>query len=498
MVDGTPLSERPAPPPRSALTIGVAAALGLISSLSNLVFSIVRSKVAAVRLGPIGLGKSAEILQLVTLANTPANLILGAPVVSGIAEAQRLDDRDAVHDIVFTARLVVLGACTAAAIVSVIGGRWLLPASWGPSAWPLTLLASVAAVLTALTSLSQQILTAFTALRQLTLVTLAIGTLSAILVCIGTWWWSLEGLFAATALAGVGGLVMAQLAARHVLPPRAQRPRFDRRFLARATAVGITALIGSGGQQSALFVIRWTLEQHGGPAANGQFQAAWAIGSTYFGLVLTSLGNFVFPRYAAAQSVEELTSEVRAAGRFVLQVAPPVILIAISLRRVAVHLLYNHRFDDAIDLVGLQMVGDVAKAMAWSYAGPILYRNRIRAFLATEVFGAAGLSIASIVLIPRFGLLGAGYAYLVIYFAYALFTAWMLRTSCSVPIDMRALTLMTGSTLLALATFLLGQRLRYVEWPVIAAALYWWHRTGVLGQVSARVRRYFEKFRRSS
>src|SRR5262245_20302493 len=83
--------------------IGSAAALGLIGAAAGLGFTILRSKVTAVILGPEGFGKAAQILQLVTVANLPATMVTGAALMSSVAEASKRGDREAIARIVRTA-----------------------------------------------------------------------------------------------------------------------------------------------------------------------------------------------------------------------------------------------------------------------------------------------------------------------------------------------------------------------------------------------------------
>src|SRR5262249_46525557 len=78
-----------APP---SLTIGAAATLGLVSSLITVVFAILRTKVTALRIGPVGLGEIAEINQLVTLANVATTTMTGALLVNQLAQAKTKGD----------------------------------------------------------------------------------------------------------------------------------------------------------------------------------------------------------------------------------------------------------------------------------------------------------------------------------------------------------------------------------------------------------------------
>jgi enterobacterial common antigen flippase len=477
----------PAPP---AIGIGTAAALGVLSSGASLVFSILRSKVTAVVLGPAGIGKSAEVLQLVSIGNLPATMMTGPALVSSVAEAARRGDRAAVERIARTAAAVALVASAAGGVLAVVAGLWLLPAPWGRGAWPLTLLAAAAALLSAWATIPQQILTAQAELKRLSAVRLAIAAASVALAVAGTVLFGLTGQFLALALSAglsllIGGVVLRRALGLRTWPSRA----VDTAFIRRAARIGATAFIAGVAQQGVLFTIRWTLEAHGGAAENGQFQAAYAIGATYFSVVLDGIGTYVLPRYAAAQTPAELAAEMDVAARFVFRMAPPAILAAIASRELLVRALYSHRFDAAIDLVGLQMVGDMARSIAWVLASPLLYRNRIRAYLVTEVFAAAALAGGTVVLVPRYGLDGVGYAYMGMWVGHVVLTAIVVSRSCGVPLGKRRVATALALTGAAYAVLRLTHVHEAVRWVVLAGALVAWHRNGVLGAAFAKARR---------
>ena len=469
--------------------LGTAMALGVLTSGASLVFSILRSKVTALVLGPDGIGKVAEVMQIVSMANLPATMMTGPALVSGVAEAVRRDDRAEVERMARTATTVALGASIVGGIVAVIAGYWLLPAPWGKSAWPFTILAAIAAMFSAWAAISQQVLTAHARLLRLTVVRLLIAASGVALLCGGTLLFGLTGQFLALALAAAITVPIAGVALQRDLgffpgPWRA----VDVQFVRRSLAVGATALVAGGLQQGMLFTIRWPLEKHGGPPANGQFQAAYAIGSTYFAIVLDGIGTYVLPRYAAAQTPGELAREIDAAARFVFRMAPPAIFAAIAMRALLVRALYSHRFDEANELVGIQMVGDMARSIAWVQASPLLYRNRIRAFLLTETYATFAVAAGTVVLVPIYGLDGVGYAYLGMYVGYVVLTAIVVSRSCGVPFGGRRVVATLALTAAAYVVLRLTSLHEAVRWVVLAGVLVAWQRNGVLGSVWSKVR----------
>jgi O-antigen/teichoic acid export membrane protein len=472
-----------------AMSIGVAALLGLVSSVATAFLAIARSKVTALVLGPVGIGMSAEITQLVTMANAPVGLTSGPSLIGAVAEAREKKDPagvDAAYQTSLTGTLIL---SVVGGLAAVLMGFWLLPEPWGASVWPLTALGAMTAVVTAWSGLVAQLLTAAGKLRLLAIVGVLTAAVGTVLVVIGTFFFGLAGQFVGVAIAGVASLPIAWAVTTRALPGVVLRPRwrFDGPYARRALHVGVATLVAGVTTQAILFSIRWSLEARGGPALNGQFQAAWSIGGTYFALVLSSLGNFSFPRYAAAPTPSALEGEIRTAVKFILRTAPPIILIAIAFRVEIVRILYSHKFDDATDLLGLQMAGDLAKAVAWAQAGPLLYRGKVNAYLVTEIVGATLMIGTSLALIPLFGLVGVGYAYISTYVAYLIVTALIVKRACGVTLGVSRLLTTIAMTAALLAALYAVSAHPYARYAVAGVAIVWAARAGIFARVWSRI-----------
>jgi O-antigen/teichoic acid export membrane protein len=378
----------------------------------------------------------------------------------------------------------------------VLLGLWVLPAPWGQRAWPLTLLAATAALLSAWAAIPQQVLTAHVELQRLAVLRLGIAAISVALACTGTLLFGLTGQFLALALSAAVVLPLSRRAARRTFDvPLAPRPEIDRSFVIRGMRLGISALVAGYAMQAAVRAIFWTLRRHLGDEANGQFSAAWAIGATYFSLLLDGVGSYVSPRYAAAQTTEELTREMEDAARFVFKTTPPTLLAAIVLRAAVIHGFYDSRFNGAIDILGLQMVADMCRTVSWVQAGPLLYRNRIGAFLFIEIAYALGLGLGVVLLVPAFGLEGVGYAYLGTNILYLFLSAVVVTKSCGVPFNGRRVALALLFSAAAFAVLRLDQTFPLTRWAVLAVAVVWWYRTNMLQGFLRRVQRKLSALR---
>lgn len=464
--------------------------LGTFTSLANIAASILRSKATAVILGPYGVGLAAEVQQLVNLALVPASSFTGPAFTAALAEST--GDRNAATP------SAVAGAALSWAIASTVllGGfavaftPWLFPARSLEPPFHLVALAALASVGTVALGVPTGALVNRGLLRHSTRIQIASSLFGAGLACGLTWWLGLEGLFLALALSPLLAAPWVFHTARAALPDVLQglRLSLDRGYLRRALSVGLVSIVAAASLQAALYSIRWVLELAGGPELNGQFQAAWAIGSAYLGLVLSAIGSFAFPRFASAASAVELRKEILEAAHFVLRLAPPFALLALAFRQVGVELLYSHRFDVAVDILAWQLAGDVAKALSWVLVGPLLYRGHLRGYLVTELVAASLLAISTALLVPAFGPVGVGQAYLLTYVVYLPVTWLALRKSTQVSAGAGPLLWGLAITFCLALFAALPQGLASRLFALGVAGLWFW-RIGLIEKVIGRARR---------
>lgn len=473
--------------PKSQAGMGEAVALGAVSSITNILGTVLRSKVTAVWLGPEGVGRMAEILQFVSLANLPATLLTGPALLSALAKARADGDSDAAARIIRTTASVVLSLVAVGGIVSMVLGVVLLP--WTRHAWPLLVLAAASGGLTAWAGVPQQVLVAYGALRGLFVVRFVSSILGLGLIVAGTIALGLPGQFIALTVVAALTLPLAMRMSRrqtgHAGLPGGP---IDRSVLVRAFQFGAAWTVSAGATQLMLTITRWTIDRQGGPALNGQFQASWAIASMYFAVMFDGVGSYVNPRFAAAETAADLSAEIDRAASFVWKTVPPVVLAAIAFRDILIHAVYSHRFDGAIDLLGFMLIGDVARAVSWIQGGPLLYRNRVRAYVISEVIAASLQAAGVFILVPLVGLRGVGFAYTGMYVCYAFITAIIARISCGVPVRLRRLAIMLLFTGGAIAAMLATQRVPSLRWVLGGISLFWAHRVGLVASTWVRVK----------
>lgn len=489
---GEPAEASPATP-----GVGSFALLGALTSAASIGTSIVRSKVTARVLGPAGLGVTSEVNQLVALLTSVAAVAAGPVLIAWVSTAHRQGDRAKVRHGVASATTLGLLVALVGGVLATLLAPWLLPART-PWLRGFTLLAALSTASATLAGVYQGGFVATADLRAATLSTLATTLASGACVVGLTLAFGLPGLFSALALGNALGLLVALALAR----PRglAAPPAWHAPYVRHALAIGATTLVAAVLTQLSTASMYAALARAGGAAHgaeyNGNYQAASQIGTQYFSVILSGLSSYYFPRYAAAKGPDELLREVHDAAGFVLRLAPPVVIAAIALRGPLIGLLYSHRFDLAVAILGYQLAGDLPKAVAWAYAGPLVFRGELRAFLFTEGVGTALSIAASFTLVGALGPVGAGLASTCTSALYALVTVAVLARVCNAAPRWGHALRAIGLALACLGLELATRRWPSVRWAALCVSAVWLLRLGAVGYLRQRFARVLRKLRR--
>ena len=439
-----------------------------------------RGKITALYLGADGIGAGALVLQWAQLAAAPAALAIGPAFITLLARAPE-ERRAGLFQQATTTAVLLLAVSALAA--------WLIATQIIPDFAPLIALATFGVGLDQVARVPSAAAVAVGDVRTFAWTNISFALVITICVAIGTMSFALRGQLAGLAVAPfIGAIATRQLwSARH---PWIRFPRLTRGFAAylRAAApVGIAALASGLAAHGALLVMRSTLRAHLGDAANGQFQAAWAVGATYFGIVLQGLSSVLFPRFAKCRTPKELSAEVDAALQYVLRNAPPVMLAAVGLRMVAIQALYSAEFRPAADMLGYQASFDLCKAVGWTYGGALLYQGATGAFLLTEFIGGALLAGLTVLLVPYLGIQSTSAAYGGAYITYAIVTRTVAAKACGVSTSPKTLLLAIGTAIGLAAVTWLSAKLPVTRYGVAGLGLFLTARTPIARSAVARI-----------
>ena len=407
---------------RSSSIIGAAQVI-------NIAVGLVKMKVVAVLLGPAGLGLIGLYLSLMQAASSIAAMGLGNVGTRQIAEAQAEGGDLAVGR---TRRALFWGTMALALIGAVL--------FWLASGWIARVLfvdesrakdvawLSLGVALTVAAGSQGALLTGLRRIGDLARISVGAGVLGAALGVLTLWFWGAQGLIAMILIAPVVTFLLGHLYVARLGPPAGPPiglPEMSREWQAMVTlgfAFMLSGLVTTLGHLAARTLVQREL----GSEALGQFQAAWAIGMTYLGFVLSALATDYYPRLTAAIGDHKAATRlVNEQTEVALLLCAPVLLAVLSLAPWVIHLLYTAEFGPAVEILRWQLLGDILKVMSWPLSFVLLASGAGKTFVLTESLGMGIFVLVVLIGLPLVGVTATGVAFLALYVGYLPLVWWL-------------------------------------------------------------------------
>lgn len=402
-------------------------AMGLFGGVQvmGILCSIVRTKLVAMWIGPVGIGLFGLFNNALEMISTGTNLGIRSSSVRDISQAHDSTTPGLVAKMVAVVRKWSLWLGLFGALVTLMLAPLLSELTFGGQShlWGFVAL-SVAVLLGAITNGEYAVLQGSARLKRLASVTLW-GTLTGLAVSIPLFYLLRERSILPSILAYAMALAAFAWLFRnkeYAKPQLSRRETFDmgKGFV----KLGIFMTLGNFASILASYAFNAWLNMNAGTEAVGFYQAGYTLINKYTGLILTALGMEYYPRLSkVANSRLRLRAFVSQEINVAIAVMAPVVALFILLRELVVWILYTPEFNVILTFVSWGMIGTVLRTLSWCLAFTILAKGDGKTYLWTEVASAVINLVLNIVFYRWWGLTGLGIAFLVSYLLYTAIVA---------------------------------------------------------------------------
>ncbi|MDB4279362.1 O-antigen translocase [Paraglaciecola sp.] len=383
------------------------------SSLINMLIGIVKVKVLALMLGPVGIGLMGLYMNIMSIAAIIASCGMGSIGVRQVA---------AVADEEETLSLVRRALWFGSLILGVAGMAilWLLRE-------PVALLVfgddahasdvgwlGLGLLFTLIAGTQTAVLQGLRRIGDLAKVTIISGLIGALLGISAAYLFGTNGVvWFVVAAPATSFLAASYYAARLPRPQAACDLSAIRRQWLVILKLGIPLMSAGLLMLATPLVVRTFVVNELGLDASGFFQAAWIISFTYVGFVLNAMAMDYFPRLTTTigdpQRAGKLVNEQTEMG---LLLAGPALLAMITFAPWVIQLLYAESFSPAAQLLSWQVLGDILKVASWPMSYIFLAAGRSRTYIGTQIIWSGAYLGTFIPGVSEWGLVmaGAGFA----------------------------------------------------------------------------------------
>jgi PST family polysaccharide transporter len=389
------------------------------SSAVNIAFSIVRTKAMAVLLGPSGVGLLGLYGSIADLTQAVASMGIQNSGVRQIAEAVGAGDDGHIARTATVLRRISLLLGLIGAGLLVLFARPVSAFTFGTTQHATGVALLSVAVLCRLVSAGQtaliQGLRRISDLAKMSVLAAFFGTVISIPF---VYVWGEDGVVPSLiAVAAVSILTSWWYSHKaHIRTPPIMTAREVGRESGALLKLGLAFMASAFLTMGAAYAIRIIVLHVAGVEAAGLYQAAWALGGLYVGFILQAMGSDFYPRLTAvSQDNAECNRLVNEQAQISLLLAGPGVITTLTFAPLVMSLFYSAAFGPAVAVLRWICLGMTLRVVAFPMGYIVLAKGAQKVFFWTEIAATVVHVGLAWLLVPHFGVSGAGAAFMGLY-----------------------------------------------------------------------------------
>ncbi len=204
------------------------------------------------------------------------------------------------------------------------------------------------------------------------------------------------------------------------------------------------------------------LNRAGSTEILGQYQAGYTLVNTYVGVLFTGIWAEYYPRLMRVIHSPRRTSAIVTHEIFIaISVMAPVVTMFITFDDLIVKILYSSTFIDILPYISIGVIGVILRALSWCLAFTILARGDGHVYIISETLSAVIGLVLNVTMYAAWGFGGLGVSYILWYAAYTVITLVIYRRRYGLTLPWRTVRFSVAIIAVATVTLLLKA---YVGW----------------------------------
>ena len=387
----------------------------------NILTGIIKNKIIAVLLGPVGMGISGMLSSTTTMVSSASGLGLHTSAVRDVAKAYSSKDEKAVGTIVTVLRKLIKVTGIVGMLVTILLAPLLSQWSFGNGdyTWAFVLI-SVVVLFDQLKS-GQTVLLQGTYHYKYMANASVLGSFAGLVIAVPLFYiWKVEAIVPVLILSSLFNLIASSFYARkvnfqHVKLTNKQVWNIGKGMIILGFSIAIAGFANSGH----VYLVRSVVSNLGSIADVGLYTAGIGIATQYINVILQSMASDYSPRIAALQDDQEgFIEAVNRQTRLMIIIILPFIIPFIVFIRELTILLFSSQFLEITNMIEWIMAGMFFRTTSWCLSYTIVAMGKPKQFLFNEL-ATHVYSILFTILGYVWGrFTGMGIAFCVVNFAY--------------------------------------------------------------------------------
>lgn len=398
----------------------------------QILIAVIKSKFAAVLLGPAGIGVIGLYQSAVQMIQSLSAMGLASSAVRDVSEANGTGNQEKINKVVTVLRRLVWYTGTLGLLIVLFSSPVLSKTTFGNYDYvvPFAFL-SITLLLDQICSGQRVVLQGMRRLKHLAKAS-AYGATASMIVTIPIYFiWGVDGIVPTMILNSLLALFFTWRFSRKIIIKKVsltkkQTFKEGAVMLKMGWAMSLSFIMA----YLSSYILRGFIRAQDGTETVGLYTAGFTILTTYVGMVFTSIGTDFYPRLAAVNKEQDKANEViNQQGEIASLIMGPMLLICVVFMPIMVRILYSESFLAANDFILLAVPGMMFKLGSWLVAYQFIAKADMRLFVINEVVAALYSLIFSLIGFYYWGLSGLGISFTICYLVY-LFQVFICTYRC--------------------------------------------------------------------
>ncbi len=399
--------------------------------VSQLITTLVRlfsNKVAAIFLGPIGVG-------IIGLLENVLGLIRGFTNF-GISDSSLRDIALVEQDSLKSQRLIkivykwALATGVLGAIVVLIFAKQINDVVFeGKTRYVWIISLSIYFVFTAISSIKIAVLQAKKRITSIIKYNISVAVLSSITAAIGYYFYGIHAIIPVVVLTSLNAFLLSLYFTRNIkvtMNTITMRQAYIEGLPMAKLGLLLSASVVFG--QLCFYSIRWFLLKYYSYEILGLYQVSNAILVGYLGLIFVAMSNDFYPRLCNYENESKsFNNLVNDQTELALLLVVPTVLVLYLIAPFLVTFLYSKDFLSVLNILKIGLIAIILKAIVWPIGFITLIKGNKLLFFKQNLLGDSINVIASILFFYYFGLIGLGMAMVAMFIVSGVYNYYLVN-----------------------------------------------------------------------
>ena len=364
--------------------------LGFIggSQLLIILIGIVRTKLIAIILGPLGVGVSGIFQSIIDLVRNATSLGINYSGVKKIADISHEKDQELISKNIKILRRWSFATGLFGMFILILFSSYFSQESFSSSKFKYQIISlSIVVLFSSISSGQIALLQGLRKIKEMALASIVGAVLGTIISIPFFWFWGINGIVFGIIISSISTLLVSWYYANKVKVTKISLSFIDTyregMDMAKTGLYIVSTLFISS---ISMYFVRSVISNFSGVNSVGLFQSVWAISTTYINVLLNSMLADYFPRLSKFSN-DDINSNklINEQLQVTILAGAPMIILLLSVGSLVIKILYSSEFIDALPILQWQLFSSFMNLIIWPLGVIYLARNKGKYMFLSEI-----------------------------------------------------------------------------------------------------------------